>query len=198
VAPLPFSQPGARIAFDIVLGVWVLGELWIRVRSHLNRRGSRPVDQGSMLLVIALAVAGVGGAFVLAGNVHSAAIAHARWLLFVVGIALMVSGIVIRQWAVAVLGRFFTIDVRVQPGQAVVDKGPYRWVRHPSYTGLIMTFVGMGLALGNWAALAVVAVVPTAGLLVRIRVEERALLESLGEPYRRFAASRPHLFPGLW
>jgi protein-S-isoprenylcysteine O-methyltransferase Ste14 len=198
VAPLPFSQPGARIAFDIVLGVWVLGELWIRVRSHLNRRGSRPVDQGSMLVVIALAAAGVGGAFVLAANVHGAAIAHARWLLFVVGIALMVSGIAIRQWAVAVLGRFFTIDVRVQPGQAVVDRGPYRWVRHPSYTGLIMTFVGIGLALGNWAALAVVAVVPAAGLLVRIRVEERALLESLGEPYRRFAASRPHLFPGVW
>ena len=198
MAPLPFSEPGARIAFDILLGVWVLGELWIRVRSHLNRRGSRPVDQGSMLVVIALAATGVGGAFVLAGNVPGAAIAHGRWALFVVGLVLMGGGIAIRQWAVAVLGRFFTIDVRVQPGQAVVDSGPYRWVRHPSYTGLIMTFVGIGLALGNWAALAVVAVVPTAGLLVRIRVEERALLESLGEPYRRFAASRPHLFPGVW
>jgi protein-S-isoprenylcysteine O-methyltransferase Ste14 len=63
---------------------------------------------------------------------------------------------------------------------------------------LIVTFVGLGLALGNWAALAVLAVVPTVGLLVRIRFEERALLEGLGEPYRRFAASRPRLFPGLW
>jgi protein-S-isoprenylcysteine O-methyltransferase Ste14 len=57
-----------------------------------------------------------------------------------------------------------------------------------------MTFVGIGLALGNWAA----AVVPTAGLVVRIHFEERALLEGLGEPYRRFAASRAHLSPGLW
>jgi protein-S-isoprenylcysteine O-methyltransferase Ste14 len=61
-----------------------------------------------------------------------------------------------------------------------------------------MTFVGIGLALGNWAALAVLAVVPTAGLVARIRTEERALLAGLGEPYRRFAAGRPHLFPGLW
>jgi protein-S-isoprenylcysteine O-methyltransferase Ste14 len=61
-----------------------------------------------------------------------------------------------------------------------------------------MTFVGIGLALGNWAALAVLAVVPTAGLVVRIHFEERTLLEGLGEPYRRFAATRAHLVPGLW
>jgi protein-S-isoprenylcysteine O-methyltransferase Ste14 len=51
---------------------------------------------------------------------------------------------------------------------------------------------------GSWAALAVLAVVPTVGLLVRIRFEERALLEGLGEQYRRFAAGRRRLFPGVW
>ena len=197
MAPLPFSEPGARIAFDVVLGIWVLSEWGVRVRSHFNRRGSRAV-RGSLLVVLALVAAGLGGAFALAGAVHTAAIADGRWLFFVVGLVLMSAGIAIRQWAVAVLGRFFTIDVRVHPGQTVVERGPYRWVRHPSYTGLILTLVGIGLALGNWAALAVVAVVPTTGLVIRIRLEERALLEGLGEPYRRFAASRPHLFPGLW
>jgi protein-S-isoprenylcysteine O-methyltransferase Ste14 len=110
----------------------------------------------------------------------------------------MGAGIAIRQWAVATLGRFFTIDVRVQPGQTVVDRGPYRWVRHPAYTGLILTFLGFGLALGNWAALGVAFLVPTAGLVYRIHFEERALLEGLGEPYRRFAEGRPRLFPGVW
>jgi protein-S-isoprenylcysteine O-methyltransferase Ste14 len=90
------------------------------------------------------------------------------------------------------------VVVRVEPGQTVIERGPYQWVRHPAYAGLIMTFVGIGLALGNWSALAVLAVVPTAGLVVRIRVEERALLKGLDEPYRRFAAARPHLFPGVW
>ena len=108
------------------------------------------------------------------------------------------AGIAIRQWAIALLGQFFTVDVRVHPDQVVVERGPYRWVRHPSYTGLILTFVGTGLALGNWAALGMLILVPTAGLIVRIRSEERALLEGLGEPYRRFAASRARLFPGLW
>jgi protein-S-isoprenylcysteine O-methyltransferase Ste14 len=65
-------------------------------------------------------------------------------------------------------------------------------------TGLIAVFVGLGLALDNWAALAVLAVVPTVGLLVRIRFEERALLDGLGEQYRRFAAGRRRLIPGVW
>ena len=156
------------------------------------------MERGSLLVVLASIYAGVAGGFLVTEKVHAAEIADGRWLLFVVGMTLMCAGIAIRQWAVALLGDLFTVDVRVHPGQSVVERGPYRWVRHPSYAGLIMTFVGIGLALGNWAALIVLAVLPTAGLVVRIRFEERALLDGLGEPYRRFASSRPHLFPGLW
>lgn len=197
MAPLPFSHSGARAAFDVVLGIWVLLEWRVRLRSSLNRRGSR-FDRGSLVVVVACVAAGLGGGFALAADVHAAAIADGRWPLFVAGLVLMCAGIAIRQWAVALLGRYFTVDVRVHPGQTVVERGPYRWVRHPSYTGLIVTIVGIGLALGNWAALAVLAVVPAAGLVGRIRVEERALIAGLGEPYRRFAASRPRLFPGVW
>jgi protein-S-isoprenylcysteine O-methyltransferase Ste14 len=197
VAPLPYTQSGAKIAFDVVIGIFALLEWRIRLRSHLNRHGSRS-DRGSLLVVVAAVAAGIAGGLVLAGTAHAAAITIARWPIFVLGLVLMIAGIAIRQWAVAVLGQFFTVDVRVHPGQSVVERGPYRWVRHPAYTGVIMTFVGIGLALGNWAALAVLTVVPIAGLLVRIHVEERALIDGLGEPYRRFAASRPHLFPGLW
>jgi protein-S-isoprenylcysteine O-methyltransferase Ste14 len=138
------------------------------------------------------------GGFALAANVHAAAISGGRWPLFVVGVLLMATGIAIRQWAVALLGRYFTIDVRVYSDQTVVDAGPYRWVRHPSYSGLLMTLIGIGLALGNWAALAALTIPSTAGLVVRINVEERALRDALGEPYRRFAASRARLVPGLW
>jgi protein-S-isoprenylcysteine O-methyltransferase Ste14 len=110
----------------------------------------------------------------------------------------MCAGIALRQWAILLLGRFFTVDVRVHPDQPVIDRGPYRRLRHPAYTGLLVTLLGIGLALGNWAALPLVVLLPTAGLVVRIRAEERALLDGLGEPYRRFAATRARLIPGLW
>jgi protein-S-isoprenylcysteine O-methyltransferase Ste14 len=196
VAPLPLTEPGARIAFFVLLGTWVVLEWRIRLRSHFDRRGPR-ADR-SLPVVVAFVYGGLTAGFLIAERVRGAAIADGRWAFFVAGLILMSAGIAIRQWAVAVLGRYFTIDVRVHRDQVVVARGPYRWVRHPSYTGLILTFVGIGFALGNWAALAVLAVVPTAGLVLRIRVEERALLHGLGEPYRRFAASRPRLFPGLW
>jgi protein-S-isoprenylcysteine O-methyltransferase Ste14 len=197
MAPLPYSQGGARVVFYAVLGIWVVLEWWLRFRSHLNRRGA-PLDRSNVLVVVVFVAAGLGGAFVLAGDVPSASIHDGRWAIFVAGVVLMCVGIALRQWAVAVLGRFFTIDVRVQPGQTVVDRGPYRWVRHPSYTGMIVTFLGVGLALGNWLALAAAVIVPTIGLVLRIRSEERALLSGLGEPYRRYATGRPRLFPGLW
>jgi protein-S-isoprenylcysteine O-methyltransferase Ste14 len=197
LSTLPFDHPGARIAFDVVVGAFVLSELRIRLRSERNRDGSR-LDRTSLPVVQATAIGGVGGAVLLTRRLPGAALAGAQWPLFVAGLVLMCAGVAIRQWAVATLGRFFTIDVRVQPSQTVVDRGPYRWVRHPAYTGLILTFLGFGLALGNWAALAVAFLVPTAGLVYRIHFEERALLEGLGEPYRCFAASRPRLFPGVW
>jgi protein-S-isoprenylcysteine O-methyltransferase Ste14 len=197
LSTLPFDQPEARIAFDLVVGAFFLSEVSIRLRSDRNRLGSR-LDRSSLLVVQATVLGGVAAAVLLARRAPGAAIGKARWPVFVAGLVLICAGIALRQWAVATLGRFFTIDVRVQPGQTVVEGGPYRWVRHPSYTALILTFLGLGLALGNWASLAVLAVLPTAGLVYRIHFEERALLDKLGEPYRRFAASRPRLFPGVW
>ena len=197
VTPVPYSDIGAKVAFYTTVGIFVLLEQRTRLRSVMNRHGTRS-DKGSLVIVVASVVAGVVGAFFLASALPGAAITAARWPVFVAGLVLMWAGIIIRQWATILLGRFFTVDVRVQPGQTVVDRGPYRWVRHPSYSGMILTFVGMGLALGNWVCLAVIVVVPTVGLIVRIHVEEQMLFTALGEPYRRYATGRRRLFPGLW
>ncbi|MGA2322040.1 MAG: isoprenylcysteine carboxylmethyltransferase family protein [Solirubrobacteraceae bacterium] len=195
--PLPFTDFGAEIAFYVVLVPFAALELAVRLRTLVNREGSRE-DRASFALLYVTVATGIVGPLVIAANVRGAAIAFARWPIFVLGVALMASGVVIRAWAVVLLGRFFTNDVRVHPGQTVVDTGPYRWVRHPSYSGLILILIGLGLALGNWAALAIAVVLPTAALVNRIRVEERALLDGLGEPYRRFAAGRARLLPGVW
>lgn len=192
----PYTQPGGAEAFWAVLGLFVLGEWIMRVRSRLNRRGVT-TERWSVVVVIVGVVVGVLAAFRLA-SVPPTEITTGRWPLFGVGLALMVAGTLLRQWAIVVLGPFFTADVRVHADQPVVDSGPYRWVRHPSYSGLVGVFVGLGLALSDWASLLVLAVVPTAVLVVRIHAEERALLAALGEDYRRFAAGRARLVPGLW
>jgi protein-S-isoprenylcysteine O-methyltransferase Ste14 len=192
----PYEQSGANIAFWTVFGLFAVGEYAMRFRSRFNRGGKR-AERWSLLVVVAAVVGGMLGGLQLA-RWHAASIGAARWPLFVVGLALMATGVLVRQWAILVLGRFFTVDVRVHPDQTVVDRGPYRWVRHPSYSALVLFFVGLGLAISNWASLTILALVPTAGLLVRIHSEERALIAGLGEEYRRYAATRRRLFPGIW
>jgi protein-S-isoprenylcysteine O-methyltransferase Ste14 len=119
--------------------------------------------------------------------------------LFVIGAVVLAIGLALRWWSVVVLGRSFTVEVRVRDEQQVVDRGPYAVVRHPSYTGLALVFVGVGLMLGNGLALALAVVIPLAGLVHRIRVEERMLADGIGEPYRRYLARiRYRLVPFVW
>lgn len=97
-----------------------------------------------------------------------------------------------------ILGRFFTRDVAAQAGQEVVQEGPYHLIRHPAYTGTLITLLGVGLALTNWASLIATLVVPLAGYLYRISVEERLLQEALGEPYRVYMQKTRRLIPFIW
>jgi len=197
VIPLPFEQPVARIVFDVVLLVFVVGEAAIRIATTRNR-AKGTTEWASLVVVIAGFGLGIGGGVLIATHLLWAAIPAGRLVLFVAGIGLMVLGLGLRAWSVIVLGRNFTVYVQVRDEQPVVDSGPYRLLRHPSYTALLLVCLGIGLALGNWLALVAVVVLPTVAILLRIRVEERALLAGIGEPYRRFAATRKRLIPWVW
>jgi protein-S-isoprenylcysteine O-methyltransferase Ste14 len=204
--PLPSTNRWAALAFGVALGAFAVVQLSTSVVSSVRSARSRAphvrLDRWSLPLVIVCAGAGVGGAFLCADHVGSATIAARtpglRWALFGVGVGMIVVGAAVRLWAILTLGRWFTYDVRVTEGQVVIDTGPYRWVRHPSYTGILLVLLGIGLALGNWLALVVIAVLPTTGLVRRIVVEEAALSGTIGEPYERYAAGKQRLFPGVW
>jgi protein-S-isoprenylcysteine O-methyltransferase Ste14 len=107
-------------------------------------------------------------------------------------------GLAVRVWAVVTLGRSFSTFLQVGADQAVVTRGPYRWVRHPSYTGLLLVALGFGLGAGNWLSLAICAVVPPLGLLPRIAIEESEMIRVLGEQYRSYQRTTHRLVPGLW
>lgn len=201
--PLPYDHPIAAVLFWVAFALFTAVELTVAVRSR-GRADSRPaqLDRSSKRVVSASIWAAFIAGFVLAGAVPGAAIAAStpplRWAVFGVGIALVVTGVGLRQWAITTLGRFFTLEVRVSDDHRVVGTGPYRLLRHPSYTGALLALLGVGLALGNWLSLAVLVLVPTFGFMRRIRVEEQALSAQLGESYRRYAAGRRRLVRGLW
>lgn len=118
--------------------------------------------------------------------------------VWAVGILAMVVGTVLRLWAVLALGDEFRRVVAVRPDQNLVTDGPYRWVRHPSYTGALLIFGGFGLSLANAVSVLVLVVLPGAAYLRRIRVEEAELTAVLGERYLAYARGRARLVPSVW
>lgn len=117
---------------------------------------------------------------------------------FWAGLAATGSGVALRQWSIHTLGRQFVGYVTIQPDHQLVRSGPYRWLRHPSYTGLWLELAGIGLATGNAAGLATSAAVPLIGIVSRIRAEEDALRTAFPEAYPAYARRTKRMFPFLW
>lgn len=192
---LPFESRAAGIGFSVAVAVFVLDEVWIAARTAGSRAPRR--DRGSKAVISFGIFVGVFLAIQLSAHWSGGTMAW-PWVAYVAGAALVAAGVAVRVWAVLTLGRWFTTVVRVANDQRVVSDGPYRWVRHPSYLGLLVVLAGLGLMLTDWVSLAVVVLVPLATLVWRIRVEERALREGLGARYDDYATGRKRLVPGVW
>ena len=116
---------------------------------------------------------------------------------FFAGIIIFLSGVGIRQWAVAVLGKYFSHVVGIQKDQKVIDIGPYHYVRHPSYTGILLIQVGIALMFQSWAAVLVAAISFSLAYGHRILKEEKFLVEELGDSYRQYMAKTKRIIPFL-
>ncbi len=125
---------------------------WYGSLFHRVERGANIRDRGSHLALLATVSAGIIAAFGFVFGSPATAIAWHQHVLFWIGIAVMLAGLVFRWYAIHSLGRFFTRTVATRAGQYVVDSGPYRLIRHPSYTGGLLMFLGTGVAMTNWAA----------------------------------------------
>ncbi len=183
--PIIYTSPDAAGLFAVVCAIWYvpesIGNFWQWAR--VSRRGAVVQDRGSLAVLLVLQYVGLGLDFALAAVVPSAAIPWARTPLFFLGLVFILLGVGLRWWAILTLGRYFTRDVAVSADQAIVERGPYRLVRHPAYSGTFLTMLGVGLALANWAGLVALLLCGFLGYAYRVRVEEAALVRTLGQPY---------------
>ena len=200
IPQLPISSSGTEsLLFAIAFFGWIASEIigamiLPRLRRHREATILEIKDRRSGLVV----VVGLIAAIYLAFGLSLAGIALLPDWLFYPGIALMLLGIFLRQWSIALLGGFFSALVSVQEGQTIIRKGPYRYVRHPSYTGAIMIFTGIGLAILSWGSVLVLLLVSFAVYGYRIRIEEKTLVERFGEEYVRYMAETKMLVPFIF
>src|ERR1700681_4185245 len=182
------------VAFWVVFYMWIGAELWLGYRRRRLPSGATDRDSGSKAWVIGSVWTTVAVGIGLAFAFPDAAITSGRTAVFVAGLVLMAAGIALRWYAVWVLGASFTVDVATRPGQTVIESGPYRWIRHPSYTGGLLTLLGVLVCCCNPVSL-LALVIALAGYAYRIRIEERALATDLGAPYREYMRRTKRLIP---
>jgi len=186
-----------RLVVVIVLALFPVSEI---VLSFVKRSGDRTVqreDRGSMRLLWLSISLGVGLAMV-AQWVPAARIPGLGDMIYVLSLILLLGGLALRWWAILTLGRLFTVDVAIQPGHALVRNGPYRFVRHPSYTGLFLALLGLGVFFANWISMLVLMLPIVLAVINRVVKEERVLLAALGADYAAYCERTRRFVPGLF
>ena len=180
--------------FIALCALWVGSELLIGTIRH-SRGGASRRDRGS-LAVLWIAITGAAFAGSALRHVKATRI-DGPWHHWA-GIALIGAGIAVRWSAILTLRRQFTVDVSIQEDHQLIDRGVYAVIRHPAYTGAIISFAGLGLVFDNWLSFAAVLIIAVAALSYRIAVEERALIEHFGDRYRAYARRTKRLIPGIY
>jgi protein-S-isoprenylcysteine O-methyltransferase len=182
--------------FDASYAAWLGMEIWIGSRDRRKASGTSG-DRGSLILLISMFFIVLTGAWYARVALGWARFAAWRLPLFLFGLVLVWAGIALRLWAVRTLGEFFRTTVMVQDDHRLVETGPYQWLRHPSYTGTLLTLLGFGLSFGNWISLALLIAGPLLAYSYRIAVEEKALRLRFGPQYDAYARRRWRLIPFL-
>ena len=181
----------------IVVALFPISEILLAVFKRARAGAAQIEDRGSVRLLWAAIAVGVGAA-IACKWVSSTRLVLPAWLYYALALGLILGGLSIRWISILTLGRFFTVNVAIHADHAVVETGVYRHVRHPSYAGLLLAFVGVGVSYANWASLLALLAPITFAVVNRIRTEEQALLQALGPAYAEYSARTKRLVPGLF
>ena len=183
--PLIYTDAKAASIFLAACLIWNVPEVIgaLKQMAKVSRKEASVQDRGSLGILIALQWVGLALNFLLTWLLRAAAIPWYQTALFGTGVALILLGVALRWYAIWSLGRYFTRDVAVSADQQIVQNGPYRTIRHPAYSGTFLTMLGVGLAVTNWASLLALLTCVLVGHLYRVRVEEKALTQTIGQPY---------------
>jgi protein-S-isoprenylcysteine O-methyltransferase len=185
-------------AAQVLGSIFTLSEMALGVLKRAGKGKSQLADRGTLVLLWVVIVASIVTAYSLRSGLPALDFGTLRSAASAIGIPLFAAGLAIRWYAIIYLGRFFTVDVAIAPDHRLIDSGPYRAIRHPAYAGALLAFVGLALCIGNWASVAVMTVPILAVFLWRMHVEEAALIQGLGEPYRQYMQRTKRLIPHIY
>lgn len=190
------EMPWAVCFWGVYVLVFSLEARWM-LRGR-GGAGAQVRDRGSCFAILGIMFIAVAIAFWYADRTHALDFTWRPYAWFTAGLALMLAGALLRQWAMGALGERFTGIVTIRADHELADSGLYRYVRHPSYTGAFMIWAGLGLALTNGVSLIALVAAAVLAYGLRVRAEEAALIEAFGDRYRAYARRTRRFVPWLF
>jgi protein-S-isoprenylcysteine O-methyltransferase Ste14 len=185
-----------KYLFEIIWIAWLLSEIFLNRLWRSKIANSKELDKNSLNLIwISIVVSMTLG--ILCSNYWVAPIVTNSALLYI-GSALIVIGMIIRFIAIRTLGKFFTVDLAIHGNHSLVQHGLYKTIRHPSYTGSLLSFFGFGLSLNNWISLIIIFVPILITFINRINIEEKLMLSQFGPDYETYKKKSKRLIPGIY
>jgi protein-S-isoprenylcysteine O-methyltransferase Ste14 len=175
---------------------WLVSEIILARTKHSKAMDAKREHASLVILWITISISISAG--VMIGMQGTGRFLPRSAVIAATGIALIVLGLVLRWIAILSLGRQFTVDVAITQGHQLVRAGIYKVLRHPSYAGSLLSFLGLGLAFSNYLSVVTIFVPICVAFVYRIHVEEKTLVATFGDEYLKYRASTKGLVPGIW
>jgi protein-S-isoprenylcysteine O-methyltransferase Ste14 len=181
------------IKFIIIWSIWLIAEILLNRLKHSDKKGQ---DKGSLRIIwITIGIAISLG--VLASIFLNVPISNWIFVQYF-GLLLIIAGMILRFISILTLGNLFTVDVTIRDNHKIKKDGVYGIIRHPSYTGSILSFIGFGISLNNWISLIVITILIVMAMLYRIKIEEKLLIDQFGNEYLDYSKKTYRLIPCIY
>jgi protein-S-isoprenylcysteine O-methyltransferase Ste14 len=182
--------------FFIVCVLWIASEILLQLLRR-SKNDSQDKDSGSvkrlnLVIYISVTIA------VLISFTRFGYLTTNQFVLKISGLVLIIFGLEVRWFSILTLRRYFTVNVAIQVNHIIVQSGFYKYIRHPSYLGMLLSFFGLGLCLNNWISIGVMLIPITFAIANRIQIEELALKEAFGNDYLNYCNSTWRLIPWVY
>jgi protein-S-isoprenylcysteine O-methyltransferase len=122
-----------------------------------------------------------------------------KWnMVTTVSLVIMTLGLLLRTWSIYSLGKYFTMHLAIHKEHEIICTEPYRYLRHPSYVGAFLTYLGTTVFFHSWFSLIVALIILPIAWLRRMHYEERLLTDEFGEEYTTYCQTAKKVIPGIW
>ncbi len=180
----------------ITYGIWFLLEILINRLLHSKKTDKKNLDKGSIYLIWTIIFISIASA-VFVSNKYSLPLMN-DYRIEYFGLLLIYAGIILRLSIIKSLGHFFTVDVTIKQNHKIKKDGFYKHLRHPSYSASLLSFIGFGISLNNLLSLALVFILILTAFIIRIKIEEKTLIEHFGAEYIEYMSKTKAIIPFIY